>query len=422
MPQSKKNPTGFLDRLIDRMNRLDPTSLQTYVLRLAREKGFLETAFNTIREGVIVIDQSRRIRFLNTAAQVLLGIGEEAGSQRIDRYLREVEWGLLLKADPEQWHRLSRQEIEVFYPRHRFLNFYVVPLSGKGNDAGMPLALLLFHDISAAREDTEKHVESRRVEAITMLAAGVAHELGNPLNSLNIHLQLLERCLRNSRDAATRRDGRDLLAVALHEVKRLDGIVGNFLHAVRPVPPRLAPLDVRRVLEETLAFMGPEIQNREIGAEAVFPDLVPPVLGDADQLKQAFYNLIRNAVQAMGGGGQLRIVCSTRPDFLDIRFADTGHGISPEQLTRIMEPYYTTKAEGTGLGLLIVDRIVRGHGGELSIESEEGQGSVFTISLPLRDRQVRLLGSPTPAPDASGSPMSVGPVPGRLDPPLQETP
>jgi len=408
-----KSPSGFLDRLIERMNRLDPTSLQTYVLRLAREKGFLETVFNTIREGVIVIDRSRRIRFLNTAAQLLLGISEDAGSQRIDRYLREVEWGLLLKADPEQWHRLSRQEIEVFYPRHRFLNFYVVPMSGQGSDTGMPLALLLFHDVSAAREDTEKHVESRRVEAITMLAAGVAHELGNPMNSLNIHLQLLGRCLRNRRDEGTRRDAQDLLEVALHEVKRLDGIVGNFLAAVRPVPPHLAPLDVRRVLEETLAFLGPEIQNRAIAVEAVFPDLVPPVLGDADQLKQAFHNLIRNAVQAMGGGGQLRIVCSPSPDFLDIRFADTGPGISPEQLTRIMEPYYTTKADGTGLGLLIVDRIVRGHGGALSIESEAGRGSVFTISLPLRDRQVRLLGSRTQAPPAAVGPEADGDLRGR---------
>jgi signal transduction histidine kinase len=97
----------------------------------------------------------------------------------------------------------------------------------------------------------------------------------------------------------------------------------------------------------------------------------------------------------MRGGGQLQIACSTRTDFLDIRFADIGHGISPAQMTQILDPYYTTKAEGTGLGLLIVERIVRGHGGGLSIESEAGRGSVFTISLPLRERQVRLLQSRT---------------------------
>jgi signal transduction histidine kinase len=390
-----KSATGFLDRLIERMDRLDPASLQTYVLRLVREKGFLETIFNTIREGVIVIDKARRIRFLNTAAQGLLGIGEDAGNQRIDRYLREVDWALLLDADPEQWHRVSRQEIEVFYPRHRFLGFYVVPVNSLGSDNAIPLAVLLFHDMTAAHQDTEKHVESRRVEAITMLAAGVAHELGNPLNSLNIHLQLLSRRLLDVEDPAVRRDAQELLDVATHEVERLDGIVSNFLQAVRPQPPKLSPLEVRPVLEETLAFMGEEIGNRDIQVRAIFPDLLPSVLGDADQLKQAFYNVIKNAMQAMRGGGQLQITCSIRPDFLDIRFADSGHGISAPQMTHILEPYYSTKAGGTGLGLLIVERIVRGHGGELGIESDEGRGSVFTISLPLRERQVRLLQSRT---------------------------
>jgi len=388
-----KSTTGFLDRLIDRMDRLDPASLQTYVLRLVRERGFLETIFNTIREGVIVIDRGRRIRFINHGAQALLGIAEDAGSQRIERYLREVEWGPLLNADPEQWHRVSRQEIEVFYPRHRYLSFYVVPVSNPDSDSQIPLAVLIFHDITDAHEDTEKHIESRRVEAITMLAAGVAHELGNPLNSLNIHLQLLGRCLRDVPDGEVRRDAQDLLAVATHEVARLDGIVRNFLHAVRPVPPKLVPLEVRTVIEETLAFMRQEIENRDIHVQAVFPDPLPRVLGDADQLKQAFYNLIKNAVQAMGGRGQLQIVCSTRTDFLDVRFIDTGHGISADQMTHLMDPYYTTKAEGTGLGLLIVERIVRGHGGELGIASEAGQGTVFTVSLPLRERQVRLLES-----------------------------
>jgi len=191
----------------------------------------------------------------------------------------------------------------------------------------------------------------------------------------------------------------------VHEVARLDGIVTNFLHAVRPVPLTLVPLEVRSVLESTLSFMRQEIENRAVHVQAVFPDHIPRVLGDAAQLHQAFYNLIKNAVQAMSGGGQLQIVCSTRPDFLDVRFVDTGAGISAEQLTHIMDPYYTTKAEGTGLGLLIVERIVRGHGGELGITSEAGAGTVFTVSLPLRERQVRLLESRSraaPSEDAAG--------------------
>ena len=389
-----KSSTGFLDRLVERMDRLDPTSLQTYVLRLVRERGFLETVFNTIREGVIVIDRGLRIRFINLAAREMLAMNGEVSNQRIDRYLKEVDWGPLLDADAEQWRRVSRQEIQVFYPRHRYLSFYVVPMHPDGEEEeGIPYITLIIHDVTEVNRDTEKHIESKRVEAVTMLAAGVAHELGNPLNSLNIHLQLLQRVIGRIDDEVLRDEAAELARVATHEVERLDVIVSHFLHAVRPVPPQLAPLNLRQTLEEAVAFMRLEIESRDIQVEVVFPETLPQILGDADQLKQAFYNLIKNAVQAMGDGGRLRIICGSRSDFLDIRFVDDGAGMSAEQLTQIMHPYYTTKPDGTGLGLMIVERIVRGHGGELRIESEEGSGTVFTISLPLRERQVRLLES-----------------------------
>ncbi|MBN2450942.1 MAG: PAS domain-containing protein [Lentisphaeria bacterium] len=385
----------FLDRLIERMDRLDPTSLQSYILRLVREKGFLETIFNTIREGVIVIDRRLRIRFINAAAQGLLGISADAAGQRIDRYVRELDWGPLLKADAEQWRRISRQVIEVFYPSHRVLTFYVVPVNNPGPEDAIPSATLIFHDVTDMYRDAEENVESQKVKAITLLAAGVAHELGNPLNSLHIHLQLLRRTLDRVAEGELRQDAGDLLDVALREVQRLDAILRNFLHAVRPVPPNLSPLNLQVLIEESVSFMRNEIEDRGMRVEVVFPESLPSILGDRDQLKQAFYNLIKNAMEAMHHAGCLRIVCAPRPDFVDIRFVDEGSGIRPEQMSRVLDPYYTTKAEGSGLGLLIVERIVRGHGGELGIESEAGQGSVFTVSLPLRERQLRLLRSPT---------------------------
>jgi signal transduction histidine kinase len=270
--------------------------------------------------------------------------------------------------------------------------------------------------VTQTHVDTAKTIESQKVEAITMLAAGVAHELGNPLNSLNIHLQLLARCL--DRVAAHRPPGakrrtaagrtskrgkatpsadadvtaaRELLQVAGQEVARLDAIVHHFLRAVRPVPPDMRPLDLPKLLGEVLAFMRVEIENRKIAVEASWPDTLPSVTGDRDQLRQAFYNIIRNAVQAMNGGGRLDILCREDSNFVSIRFQDTGAGIAPQNLSRIMEPYFTTHAEGSGLGLLIVNRIVRTHGGELLISSVPGEGAAFTIRLPLRERQVRLL-------------------------------
>jgi len=226
------------------------------------------------------------------------------------------------------------------------------------------------------------------------LAAGVAHEIGNPLNSLNIHLQLLTRSLDRIEDEELRAETEELLNVAAGEIKRLDSIVANFLRAVRPVPLAVVELDVKRLLTEVLEFMRAEIEARRVLVEAAWADDVPSVSGDVDQLKQACYNLIKNAVQAMSEGGVLRVGCKTREDFLEVSFADTGGGLTPEELGQMFEPYYTTKPGGTGLGLLIVERIVRSHGGELGIETAPGTGTVFTIRLPLRDRRVRLLQPP----------------------------
>jgi signal transduction histidine kinase len=292
---------------------------------------------------------------------------------------------------------MTRQELEVYYPEHRYISFYLVPVRSveDDHDSDTTLATLLLQDVTESHRDAAEHVESQKVRAITMLAAGVAHELGNPLNSLDIHLQLLSRCLDAMADEHAVSDARELLEVASQEVSRLDSIVTNFLQAVRPVPPDMKPVNLRKLLGEAIAFMRVEIEDRDIKVEAEMPNSIPQILGDADQLKQAFYNIIKNAVQAMTGGGLLRIVCTVRDAFVDLRFSDTGKGISAEDMSRIMDAYFSTRPGGTGLGLMIVDRIVRSHGGELGIESSPEKGATFTISLPLKQRQVRLLKPPS---------------------------
>ena len=382
---------GFLDRIIDRLDRLDPSNVQASILRLVRERGFFETVFNTIREGVIVIDRSLKIHFANQAACDLLGLHEDFVGQRADRFLRDIEWGRLMDADPEQWYRTSLQEIRVNYPVPRYLSFYLVPYPDEEDAERIPMAVVLLSDVTALREDTEKTIESKRVEAITSLAAGVAHEIGNPLNSLTIHLQLLKRTLGRASDDAVVSEAEELLDIAVQEVRRLDSITHNFLRAVRSAPPDMAPLSITSVLASAVGFMRREIEDRHVLVEATWPDRVPTILGDEAQLRRAFFNLIKNAIQAMPDGGVLRIACGERGDYLEIRFADTGRGISPRDMGRIMEPYYTTRGGGTGLGLMVVERVVRDHGGELAIDSQPGEGTVFTIRLPIRERQVQLL-------------------------------
>ena len=395
---------GFLEKLIERLGRIGPEEVQNYFLRLAQEKGFLETVFNAIQEGIIVTDSKGRITYLNDAACELFGL--EAGNaigKRLDERMRGLDWESLTQSGGP----VSR-DMEIFYPANRFINFYIVPLMIEHRDSAAADALpgpprsaiaatgeqvghaMILRDITESRRSAQQTLESERLNALTLLAAGVAHEIGNPLNSLHIHLQLMERKVRKLKGEA-RQELQESIAVARAEIGRLDSIVTQFLRAIRPSKPQLHPESVNAIVNEAVRFFAPEIQDRDVVVEQELRSDLPLLQLDRDQIKQAFYNVIKNSFEAMKRRGILRIRTDMNDTHVLISFIDTGGGMSPENLSRVFEPYFTTKSSGTGLGLLIVRRIVREHGGELSIESSQGKGLTLTIRLPYLDKRVRML-------------------------------
>ncbi len=395
--------TGVLDKLIARLDLLDPESVQSYFLRLAKEKGLLETIFQSIQEGVVVVDHQGHISYANRAAGKLIGFAhEEVIGKPMARYLRELDWDRVLNLDTREWDKMASHEIEVTYPEHRVLTFYIVPLpSSDAKDKG---AVVMLRDITRDRQQEASLLESERLNAVRLLAAGVAHEIGNPLNALTIHLQLLERELKRL-DSGRRGSLLELAGIARTEVTRLDMIITQFLRAIRPARPTLVPMSVLAVLKDTLALLKEEIANRGVHVELECPDTLPPLRIDKDQIKQAFFNIIRNGLQAMADGGLLHITIAESNHYIGIAFRDNGSGIALEDFTRLFEPYHTTKKSGSGLGLMIVQRIIQDHGGRIDVHSEPGKGTTFTVFLPLDERRVRLLKAPArPPPEPESSP------------------
>jgi signal transduction histidine kinase len=183
----------------------------------------------------------------------------------------------------------------------------------------------------------------------------------------------------------------EMLRVAQLELKRLDFIIDQFLAAIRPTHPQLQKVQLNELVRESVDFLKPELKQSGVKVEFDLVSTLPPMPLDANQMKQAFYNLIRNACQAMPDGGTLAIASVCNDFEVRLTFTDTGKGISPGNMSNMFQPFFTTRQTGTGLGLLIVRRIVREHGGEIELESTEGQGTKVTIFLPLVEKKLRML-------------------------------
>lgn len=236
--------------------------------------------------------------------------------------------------------------------------------------------LLVARDITERKKAEALLVQSEKLSVVGQLAAGVAHEIRNPLTSLKGFLQLLHK--RSEENGF-------YFELMLSELDRINNIVSEFLMLSKPQAISFRRIDVLKTVQKVIDFLSSQALLNNVQIEAHFPEEQEVYIeGDENQLKQVFINLLKNAIEAMPEGGAVDISLERRePDKVLIRFADQGPGIPEEKLAKLGQPFYTTKEKGTGLGLMVTFRIVQEHGGEIHVQSEVGLGTVFEVNLPV---------------------------------------
>ena len=376
----------FFSKVADRIGRLDAEGLRRQFKALADEIGFLESVFNTLSEGILVVNADGLLLYSNAAADRLAAAPLANGRGRPVRDLLPTwEWDRLLHpaAEGDGWARKASCEIELAYPERRILELGALP----NGDA----VVVILRDVTRAHAREADARESERTDAVKDLAAGLAHEIGNPLNALSLSLQLMAREFRRESDPARRARLLADVETAQNEIRRIADINRGFLNAMRPIRPDLAPGSLADPLKDTLAAMKTQIEDRRIRVLLDLPPALPPAFFDRAQMEQVFFNLVKNALEAMKDGGELAIALDSDDDAVTVSFRDSGSGMAPDAVAALFEPYRTTKRAGTGLGLMLSRRIVRAHGGEIDVESKEGAGTRFTVRIPRLEKRVRRL-------------------------------
>jgi signal transduction histidine kinase/CheY-like chemotaxis protein len=220
-------------------------------------------------------------------------------------------------------------------------------------------------------------VQTEKLAATGRLAASLAHEINNPLQAIHNSLQLM---LSFQLEAA---EQQEYLKIADEEIERLMNLVASILEFARPPQREMRATNLNDVVERVLALAGKYLQHRRVVVKRTLSSDLPPIVVAPDELEQVFINLVLNAVDAMPDGGTLHLASwQARDGRLAVAFSDTGHGISPENLARVFEPFFSTREDGTGLGLTVSHNVIERHGGEIVVESTVGKGTTFTVWLP----------------------------------------
>jgi two-component system sensor histidine kinase PilS (NtrC family) len=356
--------------------RLKGKELRQKQLDYEKLEAFHQNIIQSLDSGLITTDRYGKISFLNRTAHRILGIDKHPGiSMDLDSLLSPAT--VSSGAEPSTWEDVSkREETTLKRADGEVIHLGLSKSPLRDMHGAVVGSILIFQDITRIKDMEEQIRRADRMVSIGQMAAGIAHEIRNPLASHTGSMQVLK-------EEMTLSDGdSDLMNIILRESERLNQLVTDFLLFAQPPKSEFSLITLSELVDETLQMLRNSPQfNGHISLSTTFSHEAR-VLGDPHQLKQVFWNLFLNAVQEMNGGGELAVVVEQEKDSIKLCVSDTGKGVAAQDREKIFEPFFTTKESGTGLGLAIVHRIVETHGGKIRVDSEIGRGTTFTLCLP----------------------------------------
>ena len=393
---------------------LSPSDLKIYLQSQADDLNRLETVLDSLTEGLLVCDSEHHLIIANYLSLLLLPFSAWEGElEYVWKLINNREISAFIKQILISEDRVDGREFEIETKGiQRLLSISIFPLVQKYKITG---SLIHIEDITEKRRYEARIRQMENLASLTTLAAGVAHEVKNPLSSISIHIQLLKKAFEKNEELYYRSHPEDrpdpnfsraekgptayfeifnrYINVLSEETERLNHILLDFLFAVRPMTLNVREQNFNTFIREVIDFIKYELDEAEIKIKLKLDENLPLLDIDAQVMKQALINLIQNAKAAMEEGGTLTLRTKIKDNQAILNIIDTGTGIPEKNKAKIFEPYFTTKEMGSGLGLTLVYKIIREHRGEMNVTSEEGKGSCFSVILPIPQRERLLLPS-----------------------------
>lgn len=379
----------FIRRALLKTSRMNSEQMQSLLALVTEEYEILDSVLDSVTTGIIICDSFHIMIQTNKAAPRILPMEMHDMQDRpVWAFIRDHHVADFIRTAIENEETVTAREFTLeSVGLTRYISVSVMPLVRHKRVRG---TVITYEDITGKKNEELRNRRLESLASLTNLAATVAHEIKNPLGSISIYIQLIRKAL-NSCPSNTEQPLSKYLDIVDEEIERLNKIVVDFLFAVRPIRLEFAPLQLNELVRNLADFFGGEFAQAGILLDVALQNDLPLIQGDERFLRQMLINLVKNAMAATGSGGLVRLATSRQDEFVQLTVEDSGEGIPENLLQKIFEPYFTTKVDGTGLGLTMAYKVVKEHGGDIGVQSEQGRGTCFTIKLPVMKKAQKMI-------------------------------